>query len=95
MYAQKYGEEFAPHLPVLVTDVWNLLVSCGKQLKYDLVGSFSLSDTPPLSFVPFFSLAAVFYILDLSVIGHILRSVSQLTLFVVSQQCYTVFGSSG
>lgn len=37
LYAQKYDEEFATHLPVLVTDVWNLLVSCGKQLKYDLV----------------------------------------------------------
>lgn len=37
MYAQKYDEEFALHLPVLVTDVWNLLVSCGTEVKYDLV----------------------------------------------------------
>ena len=37
MYAQKYDEEFAPHLNMLVTDVWNLLVSCGKDTKYDLV----------------------------------------------------------
>ena len=37
MYAQKYDEEFAPHLPVLVNDVWQLLISCGQQLKYDLV----------------------------------------------------------
>lgn len=37
MYAQKYDEEFAPHLNTLVTDVWNLLVSCGKDVRYDLV----------------------------------------------------------
>lgn len=40
VYAQKYDEEFAPHLPMFVTDVWNLLVSCGQQLKYDLVSDW-------------------------------------------------------
>ena len=37
MYAQKYDEEFAPHLPVFVTAVWNLLINTGQQVKYDLV----------------------------------------------------------
>ena len=39
MYAQKYDEEFAPHLPVFVTAVWNLLINTGQQVKYDLVRS--------------------------------------------------------
>ncbi|XP_067927952.1 exportin-2-like [Watersipora subatra] len=39
MYAQKYDEEFAPHLTALVSDVWNLLISCGQELKYDLLVS--------------------------------------------------------
>ena len=37
MYAQKYGEEFGPHLPIFVSDVWHLLTSTGLQVKYDLV----------------------------------------------------------
>ena len=37
MYAQKYDEEFAPHLPSFVTAVWNLLTSTGAEVKYDLV----------------------------------------------------------
>lgn len=37
LYAQKYDEEFSPHLPAFVTAVWNLLVSTGQQVKYDLV----------------------------------------------------------
>ena len=37
LYAQKYDEEFSPHLPSFVTAVWNLLVSTGQQVKYDLV----------------------------------------------------------
>lgn len=41
MYAQKYDEEFASHLPQFVNDVWNLLVIIGPQAKYDLV-SFSI-----------------------------------------------------
>ena len=41
MYAQKYDEEFAPHLPTFVTAVWNLLINTGQQVKYDLV---SISD---------------------------------------------------
>lgn len=39
MYAQKYDEEFAPHLPTFVTDVWGLLVNTGAQVKYDLLVS--------------------------------------------------------
>jgi exportin-2 (importin alpha re-exporter) len=39
MYAQKYDEEFAPHLPRFVTAVWNLLTTLGNQLKYDLLVS--------------------------------------------------------
>ena len=37
LYAQKYDEEFAPMLPQFVTDIWNLLVSTGKEVKYDLL----------------------------------------------------------
>ena len=37
MYAQKYDEEFGPHLPAFVTAVWNLLLTTGHQVKYDLV----------------------------------------------------------
>lgn len=39
MYAQKYDEEFAPHLPAFVTAVWNLLLTTGHQVKYDLLVS--------------------------------------------------------
>lgn len=63
LYAQKYDEEFQPYLPRFVTAIWNLLVSTGQEVKYDLVRSqtallFSVfgfklllgraSDTPPL-----------------------------------------------
>ena len=37
LYAQKYDEEFSPHLPGFVTAIWNLLVSTGQEVKYDLV----------------------------------------------------------
>ena len=37
MYAQKYDEEFSPHLATFVTAVWNLLINTGHQVKYDLV----------------------------------------------------------
>ena len=37
MYAQKYDEEFVPHLPSFVTAVWNLLTSTGAEVKYDMV----------------------------------------------------------
>nr|CAD7445904.1 unnamed protein product [Timema bartmani] len=37
LYAQKYDEEFQPYLPNFVTAAWNLLISTGKQSKYDLV----------------------------------------------------------
>ncbi|CAH1774646.1 unnamed protein product [Owenia fusiformis] len=37
LYAQKYDEEFSAHLPTFVTDIWNLLVSTGQQVKYDLL----------------------------------------------------------
>lgn len=47
LYAQKYDEEFAEHLPVLVNDVWNLLVSCGNQLKFDMVGITPPHGNPP------------------------------------------------
>lgn len=43
MYAQKYDEEFASHLPQFVNDVWNLLVIIGPQAKYDLLVSNALS----------------------------------------------------
>jgi len=39
LYAQKYDEEFAKFLPQFVTDIWNLLVTTGKEVKYDLLVS--------------------------------------------------------
>lgn len=39
MYAQKYDEEFRPYLPEFVRAVWNLLVTTGQQVKYDLLVS--------------------------------------------------------
>ena len=37
MYAQKYDEDFAQHLPNFVTAVWNVLTNTGNEVKYDLV----------------------------------------------------------
>ncbi len=37
LYAQKYDEEFQPYLPRFVTVIWNLLVTTGQEVKYDLV----------------------------------------------------------
>jgi len=31
------NEEFQPYLPRFVTAIWNLLVSTGQEVKYDLV----------------------------------------------------------
>lgn len=39
LYAQKYDEEFSQHLPQFVTAIWNLLVTTGQQVKYDLLVS--------------------------------------------------------
>lgn len=39
LYAQKYDEEFSPHLPDFVTAIWHLLVTTGPQVKYDLLVS--------------------------------------------------------
>lgn len=39
LYAQKYDEEFSPHLPGFVTAIWNLLVTTGQEVKYDLLVS--------------------------------------------------------
>lgn len=39
LYAQKYDEEFSPHLPAFVTAIWNLLVTTGQEVKYDLLVS--------------------------------------------------------
>lgn len=40
MYAQKYDEEFTPHLPGFVTAIWNLLVTTGAEVKYDMVSLY-------------------------------------------------------
>lgn len=37
LYAQKYDEEFQLYLPRFVTAIWNLLVTTGQEVKYDLV----------------------------------------------------------
>ncbi|XP_052256836.1 exportin-2-like isoform X3 [Dreissena polymorpha] len=39
LYAQKYDEEFCPHLPGFVTAIWSLLVSTGQAVKFDLLVS--------------------------------------------------------
>ncbi|XP_033645162.1 exportin-2-like isoform X2 [Asterias rubens] len=39
LYAQKYDEEFGPFLPDFVTAIWNLLITTGSQVKYDLLVS--------------------------------------------------------
>ncbi|XP_039590825.1 exportin-2 [Polypterus senegalus] len=39
LYAQKYDEEFQPFLPQFVTAIWNLLVTTGQEVKYDLLVS--------------------------------------------------------
>lgn len=42
LYAQKYDEEFQPYLPRFVTAIWNLLVTTGQEVKYDLVSCYKL-----------------------------------------------------
>lgn len=42
LYAQKYDEEFQPYLPRFVTAIWNLLVTTGQEVKYDLVSCYNL-----------------------------------------------------
>ncbi|XP_063967955.1 exportin-2-like [Lytechinus pictus] len=37
LYAQKYDEEFQEYLPNFVHAIWNLLVTTGSQVKYDLL----------------------------------------------------------
>ncbi|XP_045151350.1 exportin-2 [Echinops telfairi] len=37
LYAQKYDEEFQRYLPRFVTAIWNLLVTTGQEVKYDLL----------------------------------------------------------
>uniref|UniRef100_A0A4X1UG36 Exportin-2 n=1 Tax=Sus scrofa TaxID=9823 RepID=A0A4X1UG36_PIG len=39
LYAQKYDEEFQRYLPRFVTAIWNLLVTTGQEVKYDLLVS--------------------------------------------------------
>ncbi|GAB1287227.1 Exportin-2 [Apodemus speciosus] len=39
LYAQKYDEEFQRYLPRFVTAIWNLLVTTGREVKYDLLVS--------------------------------------------------------
>ncbi|KAH9496808.1 Exportin-2 [Bulinus truncatus] len=39
LYAQKYDEEFSPHLPEFVKAIWGLLLSTSQGVKYDLLVS--------------------------------------------------------
>ena len=39
LYAHKYEEEFSPYMNQFVTAVWNLLLTVGPQVKYDLLAS--------------------------------------------------------
>ena len=50
LYAQKYDEEFSPYLPNFVKAIWELLVTTGQEVKYDLV-SISEKSVLKLAFV--------------------------------------------
>ena len=39
LYAHKYEEEFSPYMNQFVTSVWNLLLTVGPQVKFDLLAS--------------------------------------------------------
>ena len=39
LYAHKYEEEFSPFMQPFVQSVWNLLLSLGPQVKYDMLTS--------------------------------------------------------
>ena len=39
LYAQKYDEEFSSYLPNFVKAIWELLVTTGQEVKYDLVST--------------------------------------------------------
>ena len=39
LYAHKYEEEFSPYMKPFVMSVWNLLLSLGPQVKYDMLTS--------------------------------------------------------
>ena len=63
LYAQKYDEEFQPYLPRFVTAIWNLLVSTGQEVKYDLVRL-------PAASPKIFSHKCCFYIVDPLCVSH-------------------------
>lgn len=52
LYAQKYDEEFSPHLPGFVKAIWSLLVSTGQQVKYDLVSTSNILSERERVFFP-------------------------------------------
>ena len=39
LYASKYEEEFAPHLPLFTQLIWKLLIEVNHQSKYDLLAT--------------------------------------------------------
>jgi len=43
MFAQKYGEEFKPHVEGFVGKTWNMLVGTGREMKYDLLVSHGIN----------------------------------------------------
>lgn len=38
LYAAKYEEDFEQYLPGFVTEVWEMLLAMGDQVKFDMVG---------------------------------------------------------
>jgi len=42
LYAEKYEEEFAPHLPGFAQAVWALLMRCGPHNKFDALASTAI-----------------------------------------------------
>ena len=78
LYAQKYDEEFQPYLPRFVTAIWNLLVSTGQEVKYDLVRVL-IADCVSVFFLKF-TFPAVLTI--------------HLVFVAAGKQCYPVLGIS-
>lgn len=69
LYAQKYDEEFQPYLPRFVTAIWNLLVTTGQEVKYDLVGVMVLLISIQLEVNFFFTFVQIKFIFCFFLVG--------------------------
>lgn len=94
LYAQKYDEEFQPYLPRFVTVIWNLLVTTGQEVKYDLVSGLHLNAYYIYTCCKLFT----DLVADITLVFIVLLVFSSLCLITLSvvacEQCYPVFGIS-